>query len=161
MRTAARLALITSLAVVLALVLAACGSSSSSGGSGGGATTSQESANAAFCAGLADVRTAADAVTSLDPKNTTLTQLSTAMADLGTAWTSFAAAAASTKGVDHAALTDAWNGLKDAATALPGSGASPSEAVQSLQPHLAALEKAAEGLAPECEGASTTGTTTS
>jgi hypothetical protein len=161
MRTAARLAPIAALVIVLALGLAACGSSSSGSGPSGGATTSQESANAAFCSSLADLKSAAGDLTSLDPANTTLTQLSTAVADLSTAWTSFSAEAGSTKGVDTAALTDAWNGLKDAAAAIPGSGDSPSEAIQSLKPHLTALQDALDGLAPECQGIATTGTTTS
>ena len=71
-----------------------CGSSSSgSSPSSAGATTSQATANAAFCSSLDQLETATANVKSLDPKNTTVTQLTTAATQLGAAWTNVKASA--------------------------------------------------------------------
>ena len=161
MRKSALLSTIGALLTLLVLALAGCGSSSSAGSSPGtGATTSQSTANAAFCASLGDLETATANVKSIDPKNTTVTQLTTAATQLGAAWTSVEASAKDATGVDTAALTDAWSGVKAATQNLQGSGTTPSAAAQTLKGAIAPLQQAADDLKPQCEGVTTTGTTT-
>ena len=162
MRKTALLAPIGALAMLLVLALAGCGSSSSAGsGSSGTATTSQATANAAFCASLDHLEAAAANLKSLDPKDTTINQLTAAAAELGAAWKDFTAAAKGASGVSTTAISDAWDGVTAAAKDLPGSGKTPSEAVQSMKDALVPLKQAADDLKPQCAGvSSTTGTTT-
>ena len=71
------------------------------------------------------------------------------------------AAAADAKDVDTSALSDSWDGVKTALAAIPGSGTSPSAAVESVTSALEPLQQAADDLKPQCEGSTTTGATTS
>lgn len=160
MRRSTRGAGIGVVLAALALALGGCGDDSEDAETATpattGATTSQAAADAAFCASLDDLEDAAGDLRSLDPANTTITQLTTAATGLGAAWADVRAAAGDARDIDSAALQDAWSGVSAVIQDLPGSGSTPSEAAQALADSLAPLEDAADELRPECDAVGTT-----
>lgn len=141
--------LVVALLVALVVGLAGCGGDDDATSAAPPATTSQSTANEAFCASLDDLGTAAADLKALDPSSTSLDQLSSTVAAIGTAWTAVENAAKDAKGVNTSALSDAWNGVRAATRNLAGSG-SVSAAAKSVEDSLAPLEQAVRDLRPEC-----------
>ncbi|HMN98917.1 MAG TPA: hypothetical protein PKD59_05845 [Miltoncostaeaceae bacterium] len=147
------------LIAALALGLAGCGDDDDAASTAATATSSQAGANAEFCASLDDLQSAVGDLTALDPSTTSLDQLSSTVAALGTAWTGVVSSAKDATGVDTSALSDAWDGVIAATKDLAGSG-SLTVAAQNVEDAVAPLETAIQDLRPECgttTGATTTG----
>lgn len=146
MRRPALLIPLAALMVLLALGLAACGDDDTSEA---GATTSQTDSNAAFCASLTDLGDATDDLKALDPTDTTLTELTTTATGLITASADVLSAAKDDVSIDTAALSQAWDNVRQAIRDIPGK--SVSQALGSLQTALEPLEQAADELRPNCD----------
>lgn len=147
--------LVAALFVALVVGLAGCGDDDDAASTAPPATTSQSAANEAFCASLDDLGTAVDDLKALDPSSTSLDQLSSTVAAIGTAWTGVKNAAKDATDVDTSALSDAWSGVQAAARNLASSG-SVSAAAESVEDSLTPLEEAVQDLRPEC-GSTTDG----
>src|SRR5262245_60944273 len=118
-------ALLTALVLALAaLGLVGCG--------GGDEGTTQTAANEAICQNVADVQSAANAVTSLDPQNTTVNQLKSATSSLTSAVQGLTAATTDASSEARNELQGSVDDLKSAVKNI-GSGESVSQGVESAQ----------------------------
>jgi hypothetical protein len=130
------------LAACLALLgVAACGDDDDE--------QSQTAANEALCAEVADAQEAASAVTSLDPANTTLTELESAATSLTDALGDLRSAASDASSADQEALSSAVDGLQSAIQGF-GDGESLSQDLSAVATALAPVEQAVDDLGADC-----------
>jgi hypothetical protein len=145
-RVVLSLALATTLGPI-AVGVAGCG--------GGSSATTQTADDQAVCESAAGVQQAAKQITALDPKNTTVSQLTAATTSLASSVKDLGATAKGAASDDKAALQSAAAGLTSAVKGFGGQ--SVSEDVQDVKAAIPPVQQAVKGVAPNC---TTSGTAT-
>jgi hypothetical protein len=110
-----------SAAVLLVTACAACGGSKSSNGTTTG-TTTQTAAKQTFCTDVSNFETSANNLKNLDPKNTTITQLTTSATNLVNDGKAVVSSGKDLAGVNAGALQSSLKGLETAVKNIPSSG---------------------------------------
>ncbi len=146
-RVVLSLALATTLGLI-AVGVAGCG--------GGSSATTQTADDQAVCESAVGVQQAAKQITALDPKNTTVSQLTAATTSLASSVKDLGATAKGAAADDRAALQSAAAGLTSAVKGF-GGGQTVSEDLQSVKAAIPPVQQAVKGVAPNC---TTSGTAT-
>jgi hypothetical protein len=146
---------------VAILTTAACGSSSSSSSTSSGATSTmmtstgaQSAANAQLCADVAALKSAVADFKNLSASGSLSTELAATTAKISQSWSALQQAAASAKTIDTTALSTAVGNFQKTMLALPASGKSPSQALETGKSALTSVEQAAKDVAPGCASSS-------
>lgn len=157
MRHARRIGWAAPLIGAALLTTAACGSSSSSttkSTSSTATTSTQSSANAQLCSAASGLKSSLTAFGSL-ATNTSQLQFATLTTNVVAAWATLEAAAKSAKGVDTTQLSTAVNNFESTMSSLPGKHLSFSQDIAQAKAAIVPVATAAQSVAPNCGGSST------